>query len=292
MNEPLRKAGIPQPNEELLIYETLAGMWPLIQKELPGVTERLKQYVEKAAREAKTHTSWIAPDAAYEEALLGFADTILSDHAFCKDFSRFQKRVAFYGFLNSLSQVVLKATAPGAPDFYQGTELWDFSLVDPDNRRPIDYERRHGMLKKMKAAAAKKSLSIETLLRRWHDGRIKLFVTWKVLDARTRHAGVFRAGTYEPLEAGKNVCAFIRRHGDTAVLVAVPRLVANLVKAGTFPIGDVWGDATLPVSGRWRNVFTGEEHEGDELRLRDLFATLPVAVLEVGPASRGAATST
>ncbi|MDP9361109.1 MAG: malto-oligosyltrehalose synthase, partial [Acidobacteriota bacterium] len=105
MNAPLRKDGIPHPNEELFIYETLAGMWPLDKEELPAVRERLKQYLEKAAREAKTHTSWIAPDAAYEEALLGFADAILGNHVFCEDLVRFQKRIAFYGFLNGLSQV-------------------------------------------------------------------------------------------------------------------------------------------------------------------------------------------
>ena len=279
-NAPLRKNGVPHPNEELLIYETLAGMWPLNPKELPGVRERLKQYLEKAAREAKTHTSWIAPDAAYEEALLAFADAILDDQAFCRDLTNFQKRVAFYGFLNGLSQVVLKATAPGTPDFYQGTELWDFSLVDPDNRRPVDYRRRNAMLKKMKAATEKQLLSIDLLLRRWHDGRIKLFVTWKVLDARTRHAAVFRDGSYEPLDAGANVCAFVRRQGDDAVLIAVPRLVASLVKPGTLPIGKVWGDATLPASGRWRNLFTGEIHEGEQIALSNLFATFPMAVME------------
>lgn len=280
MNAPLLRDGIPHPNEELLIYETLVGIWPLIQKEMPGVRERLRQYLEKAAREAKTHTSWIAPDATYEEALLGFADAILDDQTFCGGFTRFQKRVAFYGFLNSLFQVVLKATAPGAPDFYQGTELWDFSLVDPDNRRPVDYERRKAMLKKMKAAAEKQSLSIKELLRRWHDGRIKMFVTWKVLDARAHHAEAFRDGTYEPIDAGANVCSFVRRHRDDAVLVAVPRQVASLVKPGILPIGAVWRDATLAASGRWRNLFTGEEHEGPQIALSRLFATFPMAVLE------------
>jgi (1->4)-alpha-D-glucan 1-alpha-D-glucosylmutase len=280
MNGPLRTNGIPHTNEELLIYETLVGMWPLDDEELPGVRERLKQYIEKAAREAKTHTSWIAPDVAYEEALLSFAGGILSNQAFCENLIRFQKRIAFYGFLNSLSQVVLKSTAPGAPDFYQGTELWDFSLVDPDNRRAIDYERRSAMLKKMKTAAKKESLSIGRLLRRWHDSRIKLFVTWRVLDARARHAGVFRDGSYEPLDAGANVCTFIRRQDDDAVLIAVPRLVASLVKPGTFPIGEVWGDGTLAAPGKWRNLFTGEEHDGKEIKLSRLFATFPVAVLE------------
>jgi (1->4)-alpha-D-glucan 1-alpha-D-glucosylmutase len=280
MNAARKKNGVPHPNEELLLYQTLIGMWPLEEGELPTVPERLRQYLEKAAREAKNHTSWIAPDRQYEEAFLGFAGAILSDQEFRTDFLRFQKRIAFYGFLNSLSQVVLKATAPGAADFYQGTELWDFSLVDPDNRRSVDYEKRSGMLSAMKTAAEKQSLSIETLLRRWQDGRIKLFVTWKLLDVRARHAELFRDGTYEPIDAGPNVVAFIRRHGDDAALIAVPRLIASLVKPGTLPIGDVWGAAALPASGTWRNLFTGEEHEGDGIALRRLFATFPWAVLE------------
>lgn len=280
MNEPLRTDGVPDANSEILIYETLIGMWPLDDEELPAVRDRLKQYLEKAAREAKTHTSWIAPNAAYEEALLNFADAILSNETFCADLMRIQKRIAFHGFLNALSQVVLKATAPGAPDFYQGTELWDFSLVDPDNRRPVDYQNRSLILKKMKAASEKQLLSIDTLLRRWHDSRIKLFVTWKVLDLRARHADLFRDGSYEPVDAGGNLVAFTRRHGDDAVLIAVPRLTGNLVKPGTFPIGEAWGEESLSAAGNWRNLFTGETHSGEEIALRSLFAQFPVAVLE------------
>ncbi|MGA8809611.1 MAG: malto-oligosyltrehalose synthase, partial [Thermoanaerobaculia bacterium] len=282
MNAPHRTNGIPDANTELLIYETLIGMWPLDDDDLSSVRDRLKQYLEKAAREAKTQTSWIAPNPAYEESLLAFADAILSETAFCGDLVRIQKRIAFYGFLNGLSQVVLKATAPGAPDFYQGTELWDFSLVDPDNRRPVDYASRSAMLKKMKAASEKNSLSIDTLLRRWHDSRIKLFVTWKVLDARSRHADLFRDGTYEPLDAGPNIVAFTRRHKDDAVVIAVPRLIANLVKPGTFPIGEVWPDTSIPIAGSWRNLFTGENLAGNSIPLRSLFRRFPVAVLEKG----------
>ena len=280
MNASHRANGLPDANTELLIYETLIGMWPLDNEDLPTVRDRLKQYLEKASREAKTHTSWIAPNPAYEESLLAFADAILSDTAFCEDLVRVQKRIAFYGFLNGLSQVVLKATAPGAPDFYQGTELWDFSLVDPDNRRPVDYTSRSAMLKKMKAACEKDSLSIDTLLRRWHDSRIKLFVTWKVLDARSRHADLFRDGTYEPVDAGPNVVAFTRRSDSDAIVVAVPRLIASLVKPGTCPIGDFWPETSIAMPGSWRNLFTGENSEGDSIALRSLFRRFPVAVLE------------
>jgi len=275
MTAPLRHDGVPHPNEELLLYQTLVGMWPLDEEELPSVGARVMQYLEKAAREAKTYTSWIAPNPEYERALLDYAGALLRDGAFCADFTRFQKRIAFYGFLNALSQTVLKATSPGVPDFYQGTELWDFSLVDPDNRRPVDYERRSAQLRKMKGG-----VDIATLLRRWHDGRVKLYVTWKTLSLRNRLADLFRDGDYAPLDAGPNVCAFTRSFGGVTVAVAVPRLTTMLTKPGVVPLGDAWPETSLPLSGSWRNIFTGEAHAGEEIPLRSLFASFPVAVLE------------
>jgi (1->4)-alpha-D-glucan 1-alpha-D-glucosylmutase len=277
MNAHLRRDGIPHPNEELMLYQTLIGMWPLNDEELPVVRERLRLYLEKAAREAKKYTSWIAPNAAYEEALLGFGEAVLNNPEFCGDFVRFQKRVAFYGAVNALSQVVLKGTAPGVPDFYQGTELWDFSLVDPDNRRPVDYERRSAMLRNIKEAQSRGSLDFASLLRSWPSGRAKMFVTWKLLELRARHMELFRTGAYEPLDAGPNVCAFMR---GESVLVAVPRLVTALVKPGSFPLGEVWGAASLRGGGRWKNAFTGDELEGKELPLAKVFERFPVTVLE------------
>jgi (1->4)-alpha-D-glucan 1-alpha-D-glucosylmutase len=269
-----KRYGFGDRNTELLVYQTLVGIWPLDKSELPSVRDRLKQYLEKAAREAKTHTNWITPNAEYEESLLAFAGALLDDPKFLAELVRFQKPVAYYGFLNSLSQLVLKATAPGIPDFYQGSELWDFSLVDPDNRRPVDYQRRAAMLKKVKTA------SVDTLLRRWQDGRIKMFVTWKLLELRARHEDLFRDGSYEPIDAGPNICAFVRRHENDAVLVAVPRLIASLVKPGKLPIGDVWGEASLGISGNWRELFTGENHDGPSIPIRAFFESFPFAVLE------------
>jgi (1->4)-alpha-D-glucan 1-alpha-D-glucosylmutase len=274
MTAPLRRGGVPAPNEELLLFQTLVGAWPIDES-------RLTQYVEKAAREAKTCTSWIAPNAEYERALLDYAGTLLEHDEFRADVARFQRRVAFHGFLNALSQTVLKATAPGVPDFYQGTELWDASLVDPDNRRPVDYETRASLLRKMNGA-----VDIATLLRRWHDGRVKLYVTWKTLALRSRMAELFRDGDYVPLDAGVNVCAFTRSLNGATVAVAVPRLTARLTKPGVVPLGEAWGERSLPLSGSWRNIFTGEELFGDEVPLRNLFASFPVAVLEVAPPSR------
>jgi (1->4)-alpha-D-glucan 1-alpha-D-glucosylmutase len=271
--------GAPDPNMELLIYQTLIGMWPLDEEECDTVAERLTAYIEKAAREAKTFTSWIDPNTMYEEGVKKFASGILKIDEFCQSFLSLQKRVAFYGFLNGLSQVVLKILSPGVPDFYQGTELWDLSLVDPDNRRPIDYERRSSTLKKLKTTHERGSLDVSTMLRRWGDGRVKLFVTWKMLELRARRAETFGRGGYQPLRVSPNVVAF--RRGDD-VIVAVPRLITKLAEPGQLPLGDKWGTGALAgVSGaKWKNIFTGEVLEGDSLRLADVFARFPVAVLE------------
>jgi (1->4)-alpha-D-glucan 1-alpha-D-glucosylmutase len=254
MNAHLKRDGVPHPNEELLIYQTLAGAWPLDE-------ERLHTFLEKAAREAKTHSSWIKVDETYERALKEFASALLTHVPFLKSFQRFHRRIAFHGFLNSLAQVVVKVMSPGVPDFYQGSELWDFSLVDPDNRRPVDYEQRASLLSSLGTPSS--------LLRNWQDGRVKLFVTTRALAVRA-------SGDYRAVETGTpHAVAFLR--GED-VLVVVPRLTASLVKPPQLPLGDVWGDHALPVTGRWRNVFTGEIVES--LELRNVFASFPVAVLQ------------
>ena len=269
-NAEWKRGGVPAANEELMIYQTLIGMWPLDEAEFEGVPDRLRAFLEKAAREAKTHSSWLAPNGDYERALQDFATSIIEHPPFRESFRRFQKRVAFHGMLNSLAQVVLKACSPGVPDFYQGTELWDFSLVDPDNRRPVDYDKR--------IAALRKLSSPQTLLRSWPDGRVKLFTTARTLAARARNIDAFR-GNYRAV-ATRTPNAFAFTRGSDDVLVVVPRLTSQIVKPGQFPLGEVWGDHTLDAGGRWTNAFTGEALEGERLALRDVFATFPVAVLE------------
>jgi (1->4)-alpha-D-glucan 1-alpha-D-glucosylmutase len=236
-------------DEKLLIYQTLIGAWPID-------AARLTAYVEKAAREAKTHSSWLSPNIEYESALKDFAAGLLDDERFMKSFLRFHRRIAFHGFLNSLAQVVLKIFSPGVPDFYQGTELWDYSLVDPDNRRPVDYASRADALRRLPAY-------------NWKDGSIKLFVIARSLAVRA-------SGGYRPLDTGTpNAVAFLR--GDD-LLVVVPRLTTQLVKPPHLPLGDVWRDHAVDVSGRWRNVFTEEVVEGAPLMLRSLLASFPVGV--------------
>jgi len=259
INAPLKRDGVPAPNEELLIYQTLAGAYPIDAK-------RLTAFLEKASREAKTHSSWLSPNVEYESALEEFATRILEHAPFIAAFGRFHRRVAFHGFLNALAQVVLKIFSPGVPDFYQGTELWDFSLVDPDNRRPVDYALRTDSLRRIANPA--------TLLRNWKDGRVKLFVTTRALAARARHA----EGAYCAIDTGTpNAVAFTR--GDD-LLVIVPRLTTRLVKPPHLPIGEVWRDHALDLSGRWKNVFTEEVVEGAPLALRNLLASFPVGVFE------------
>jgi len=259
INAPLKRDGVPAPNEELLLYQTLAGAYPID-------VERLSAFAEKAAREAKTYSSWLSPNGEYESALKEFASRILDHPPFLKAFLRFHRRVAFHGFLNSLAQVVLKIFSPGVPDFYQGTELWDFSLVDPDNRRPVDYAQRAEVLRRLPPPS--------TLLRNWKDGRVKLFTTTRSLAARARHAG----GEYRAIDTGTpNAVAFLR--GENLLVVA-PRLTTQLVRPPALPLGEVWRDHTLALSGRWRNLFTEEIVEGPPLALRNLLASFPVAVLE------------
>jgi (1->4)-alpha-D-glucan 1-alpha-D-glucosylmutase len=290
---------VPGGNMELLIYQTLLGAWPLEEGEVTTFKKRLRGYLIKAAREAKTRSSWLNPNPAYEEALLKFVETILEpkkENRFLQDFLEFQKIIAFYGALSSLAQVLLKITSPGVPDFYQGTELWNFNLVDPDNRRPVDFARRMRLLAELQEKEkqhGRLALAGE-LLSTWPDGRIKLYLTYKALHFRRAHRELFQAGEYIPLEATgplcRHVCAFARRAGDAWVLVAVPRLMASLdCRRAQLepPLGEkVWGETALVLPGqapaRWINVFTGERMrvpEESTLPLAEVFGHFPVALL-------------
>ncbi|HET7854193.1 MAG TPA: malto-oligosyltrehalose synthase [Candidatus Methylomirabilis sp.] len=289
---------VPDPNEEMLLYQTLLGAWPLVEAEVPAFRERVKGYLIKAAREAKVHTSWINPQPGHESVLVAFVDAILRPshrNKFLTDFLRSQGKIAFYGACNSLAQVLLKITAPGVPDLYQGTELWDFSLVDPDNRRPVDFGIRARLLEDLKRRETKDPLAlVSDLLARWADGRIKLFVTAKALNFRATHSELFLKGNYLPLYArGKwkeRVCAFARRSEEAWAVVAVPRLLTKLIKAGVFPLGGrVWGNGCLVLPeeapGYWLNVLTDEAMEvsfamGRKiLPLKSIFRRFPVALL-------------
>lgn len=290
---------VPDPNEEIYLYQTLIGAWPLSPEEIPAFKERLRDHIIKAAREAMIHTRWITPDPAYENALTAFSASILEEseeNEFLEYFQRTQSRLAYIGALNSLSQVVLKIASPGVPDFYQGMELWDFSLVDPDNRRPVDFKKRVQLLKELKRRESKnpETLLIELLVN-WEDGRIKLFTTHKALNFRRDHDDLFMEGEYLPLTASgarrNNVVAFSRNKGGRWAVAAVPRLAAKISAPG--PLGKrTWGDSLLnfpPESPRaWTNIFTGETLELSgtsgqrNLPLHKVFSRFPVALLSSG----------
>ena len=296
---------VPDDNEEYLIYQTLVGAWPLdpyTPAEYAQFVERIQGYMTKALNEAKVHTSWINPDEDYDEAVRKFVALILDEQVsgkFLRDLGAFRAKVNHFGLLNSLAQTLLRITLPGAPDTYQGTELWDFSLVDPDNRRPVDYPRRAEMLRSLDARLAEAgsdrlSLARE-LIRLKEDGRVKLFVTSQSLRLRRDHPELFATGDYLPAEiAGfqsERIFGFARRSGDDVAIVLVPRLVAHLGGPDGLPLGqDVWQDtrALLPdlASGlRWRNLFTGQVIKATEeqgrmvLALDEVFADFPLALL-------------
>src|SRR5437773_2649500 len=246
---------------------------------------RLKQYVTKALREAKTHSSWTGIDEDYEQAVLGFVDRILDpakSAAFLEDFKQFQSKIAFYGAMSSLAQLILRMTAPGVPDFYQGTEIWDYSLADPDNRCLVDFASRERMLEELKAGA-----DWSDLLKNWQDGRVKMYSIVKTLQFRRRHPELFLHGDYLPLRArgrrAENVVAFARRYQREWAVTVVPRLVAGLTRPGRWPIdAAVWRDTAIEFAeaspAEWVNILTGERLPFP-LIIAKAFGTVPLAVL-------------
>jgi (1->4)-alpha-D-glucan 1-alpha-D-glucosylmutase len=294
---------VPDRNEEYLLYQTLVGIWPLEAPEggaREELLQRIKNYMIKALREAKQNTSWISPNERYEESVLRFIDDLLqqrSNNRFLNDFLPFQRMISHYGMFNSLSQVLLKVCAPGVPDFYQGTELWDFSLVDPDNRRPVDFLQRMELLKRIRAAEASTTgvaLAMDLTLAK-DDGRIKLYVMGKALNFRNSRRALFQDGEYRPLAGSgtraENLCAFERFGEGRSAVVAVPRLLTRMLSGtGAVPFGKaVWENTRLLLEGdsapgrQYCNIFTSEviETQADgSLLAADVFSSFPVALLE------------
>jgi malto-oligosyltrehalose synthase len=300
----LDAVNVPGRNEEYLLYQTLLGAWPFGEMDTAAYEifrSRIREYLTKAVREAKVNTSWNSPNAGYEASLSAFVDAILArgpGNAFLADFVSFQRLIAHFGIFNSLSQTLLKMVSPGVPDFYQGTELWDFSLVDPDNRGQVDYRVRSAALAGLKAREAEigpEKLFGELLACR-EDGRIKLYLIYRVLNYRRANRDLFDHGEYLPLEApgtrARNLCAFARRAGGRSVIAVAPRFPASLApELNQAPRGErAWLDTSLKLpdggAGSYRNVITGESLEsveqagGPVLSLAHIFASAPVALLE------------
>jgi (1->4)-alpha-D-glucan 1-alpha-D-glucosylmutase len=260
-NEPHRQGGLPDRACEYLFYQTLVGAWPI------GI-ERVRPFLEKAVREAKVHTSWTDPDETYERAVRGFAEKTLEDPEFLGAVEEFVLPLVLPGRVNSLAQTFLKLTAPGVPDLYQGCELWDASLVDPDNRRPVDFLWRRRLLAGLEGRTA------DEIWSRQEEGLPKLWLIQRALDLRRRRPQLFDASAgYEPLQARgeKRAHAVAFARGGGAIAIA-PRLVLGL--------DDGWGDTHLRLPpGCWRDVLSGAEHAG-AIPVAELLARFPVALLE------------
>jgi len=297
LNRPKKKpAGereMPDRNDEYQLYQTLVGTFPFHESEYTAYIQRIKTYAIKAVREAKINTAWLKPDEEYEEAFISFIDSILSpdgDNKFLRSFLPFQKMVADYAIVNSLSQTLLKAAAPGTPDFYQGSEMWDLSLVDPDNRRQIDFAARDAFLNDIIARDnLDRAALIDDLFEHREDGRIKLFLIYRLLQARRRHRNIFTLGSYVPLSVtGKkldNVIAFARYSGKAWAIAAAIRFPVKLMKSGRYVAGHAaWADTSilLPADAPpiWSDAVTGAAISASgTLPVAELFREFPVTLL-------------
>jgi (1->4)-alpha-D-glucan 1-alpha-D-glucosylmutase len=276
---------VPDRNVEHLFYQTLVGAWPpeLTPDDVEGVkglAERIGAYMIKAVREGKEESGWSNPNTAYEAALERFVAAVLDvsrPNAFLVDFHGFIEPLTRLSAIASLAQLAIKLTAPGLPDIYQGGELWDFSLVDPDNRRPPDWQQRRALL------AAIADAEPARLASDWQDGREKLFVASRLLRLRQQHPALFTEGDYQPLygeggRANDHLCAYARTHKETTLVVAVPRLVYRLYNNGDAG----WGATSLPLphAGKWRDALSARGHENTaQIAAAELFAEFPIAVL-------------
>jgi (1->4)-alpha-D-glucan 1-alpha-D-glucosylmutase len=294
----------PDNNEEYLLYQTMLGAWPWqmqTQQDRENYAERIRQYASKALSEAKVNLSWINPDPQYMKAVHEFITAILMPGArgkespFVASLSKLLPQLQLFGAVNSLAQVVLKIAVPGIPDFYQGNELWELNLVDPDNRRPVDYQQRSVYMDALHELSEREGPAAvcREVLRNLADGRAKLWTTQRALQLRAREHALFRHGEYTALEVAgdhqENAIAFLRRdaNSERSVLAVLPRFSYTLMRGkGELPLGPAWGSDQLrvPVSPgiRYTNVFTGEQvsvPEEQTLPLSAILATFPVALL-------------
>jgi (1->4)-alpha-D-glucan 1-alpha-D-glucosylmutase len=270
---------------EYMLYQALLGAWPAGGGRDPSFPERFQAYALKAAREAKAETSWLNPIAAYEEGLRAFIDLILDPAVsgeFLSSLDTLAQRLALLGALNSLSQVTLKATLPGVPDFYQGTELWDLSLVDPDNRRPVDFAARARML------ASPAAPDWARLAKDWRTGELKFAWTRQLLRLRNEHPKLFTEGDYQPLDVSgphrEHIIAFARRHGRDAAIIVVARSLASFTQEGrAWPRMDAL-EAVVNLRGF---SLEGKRAHASEMPVSSLLKYLPAMVVRAQGATSG-----
>ncbi len=288
INQAYKQNGSPDANDEYFFYQTLLGVFPFEEDDLANLPNRIKDYILKAVREAKVHTAWLRPDEEYEQAFFSFIDRLLAakESDFWQQFRPFQKQIAEYGIYNSLAQILIKNTAPGVPDLYQGAELWELSLVDPDNRRPVDYEQRINFLEDIKAKIELNILQlIRELIEIKENGKIKLFLTHQLLQARKEYSEIFSNGDYQPIEVtGKyqnHLVAFARNYGDKTIVAIAPRFLTGIVKPGQLPLSvEVWSDTSLKLAHKnWHNLIDHQTIVGENLAVGKILQNFSVALL-------------
>jgi malto-oligosyltrehalose synthase/4-alpha-glucanotransferase len=293
LNADLKQNTFPDANDEYFIYQTLVGAYPMPGQPDDDFANRVQEYLTKALREAKTHSNWAGPNEVYEQAALDFAAALLNpENQFWASFQSFQQKIADHGIINSLAQVLLKFTCPGVPDVYQGTELWDFSLVDPDNRRPIDYQLRSRLLDELNTNDQSPAALTELLWQNRYDGQIKQWLTHKLFEARKQSAVVFEKGNYIPLQVKgayqDNIIAYARHYQQQWYITVAPLHLAELcMDQGRTLSGLKWKNtriilpAEAPVN--WSNLLagtTGKTNDGS-IKIKDLFTQLPLALLKL-----------
>ncbi|MBW4469663.1 MAG: malto-oligosyltrehalose synthase [Stenomitos rutilans HA7619-LM2] len=284
---------IPDRNDEYFLYQTLVGSFPFDEAEFTEFVDRTKDYVIKAVREAKVHTAWLRPDSDYENGFSAFVEALLTSSEsadFLGQFKPFQQQIAEYGILNSLSQVLIKNTAPGVPDLYQGDEFWNLSFVDPDNRRPVIYEQRIKALDQIKDQLAGDPLAlIDELLTTKANGDIKLFLTYQLLQTRKTFANLFYSGDYKPLDITgalqDHIIAFARVFEGQVAIAIAPRFFTRLVQPGERPFGNaLWQDTHISLPSdfpsTWTNIITTQVMEGKgAIAVGEALQHFPVALL-------------
>ena len=288
----------PDRNEEYFLYQTLLGVWPLDREADDSLIERVQAHLVKATREAMVHTRWTRPNQPHEDALQKFVAGILSseNREFLDDFRRFQEKIAYFGMVNGLSQTLLKIAAPGVADFYQGSELWDLRLVDPDNRGAIDFARRETALKEIESSEGTDIKEARRgFVEHWQDGKIKLYLIRKALRFRRDHGDLFHEGEFVPLQVAgchsENVIAFLRRTPSASTLVVLPRWLCRIAdKSGSLPARIDWCDTHIvlppPSPRNWKSILAPTElasqdrQTGACLMLNDLLNDFPVAFFQ------------
>ncbi len=286
---------MPDKNDEYLFYQTLIGIWTqeafnYRQKFI----ERLENHMIKAIREAKAHTSWIKINIEYENALCEFIRKVLNspdNHLFWKEFLHFQKEISLRGYINSISQITLKFTCPGVPDIYQGNELWKYNLVDPDNRNPVNFNKYKKVLNEIKPFLKKYNENFSFLFP-LESGKIKLFISLKLLNFKKKHHELFKKGNYIPLETkgtkAENLIAFMRNFENETAIIIAPRLIYNMISEETpFPVGkDIWKDTKIILpkaykNQNWKDIFTEQilSEIDSELKTGNILNKFPVSLL-------------